>query len=96
MSIPNADLPTLQRRRRRHLTWTSLPVTSASAGSVQASAKTVMSYFDPGWIRTSDDPANPKVRFDYTALGWQAEPTPERKDAPGIRHRQADDLGLLQ
>jgi YD repeat-containing protein len=67
-----------------NLLWASLPVTTASASSVQDGARTLESYFDPGWIRSSDDPANPKVRFDYTALGQQAERTPERKDTPGI------------
>lgn len=66
-----------------NLAWTSLPVTSATAGAVQDTAKTKLDYFDPGWTRTSDDPANPAVHFDYTAQGWQAERTPERKDAPG-------------
>jgi YD repeat-containing protein len=66
-----------------NLAWTSLPVTSSAASSVQDTARTVMTYFDPGWIRTSDDPTNPKVVFDYTAEGWQAQRTPERKSAPG-------------
>ncbi len=67
-----------------NLLWASLPVTSASASSVQDSARTVETYFDPGWVRSSKDPTNPKVRFDYTAQGQQAERTPERKDQPGI------------
>jgi RHS repeat-associated protein len=66
-----------------NLAWTSLPATSADPASVQDTARTLMTYFDPGWIRTSKDPVNPKVRFDYTAQGQQAERTPERKDAPG-------------
>ncbi len=67
-----------------NLLWASLPVTSASATSVQDSARTVETYFDPGWVRSSKDPTNPKVRFDYTAQGLQAERTPERTDQPGI------------
>jgi YD repeat-containing protein len=67
-----------------NLAWSSLPVTAADPASVQDSARTLLTYFDPGWIRSLDDPANPKVRFDYTAKGQQAERTPERKDAPGI------------
>ena len=47
-----------------------------------------MTYFDPGWIRTSDDPANPKVHFDYTAQGWQASRTPEQVGAPAARRRR--------
>jgi YD repeat-containing protein len=67
-----------------NLAWASLPVTAAGAASVQDSARTLLSYFDPGWIRTSDDPANPRVRFDYTAMGLQAERTPERAGQPGV------------
>jgi RHS repeat-associated protein len=67
-----------------NMLWASLPVTSADPASVADSARTLETYFDPGWIRTSDDPTNPKVRFDDTAEGQQAERTPERKDAPGI------------
>jgi YD repeat-containing protein len=60
-----------------NMLWTSLPVTSSSASAVADTARTVMTYFDPGWIRTSDDPNNPKVHYDYTAQGLQAERTPE-------------------
>ena len=59
-------------------TMVSLPVYADTAGAVAADKKTSVSYFDPGWIRTSDDPApNPPVHFDYTAEGWQASRTPE-------------------
>ena len=66
-----------------NLLRTSLPVTSSTPGGVTDTARTVMEYFDPGWIRTSDDPANPKVHFDYTAVGQQAKRTPEKVGAPG-------------
>ena len=66
-----------------NMLWASLPVTSSSASSVGDGARTLETYFDPGWIRTSDDPANPKLHYDYDALGQQAGRTPERKDAPG-------------
>jgi len=66
-----------------NLQWTSLPTTQSEATAVGAGAKTVMTYFDPGWIRTSDDPANPAVHFDYTAQGWQKERTPELASTPG-------------
>ena len=66
-----------------NLSWSSLPVTTSNGDAVADSARTVMTYFDPGWIRTSDDPANPKVHFDYTALGQQASRSPERVGAPG-------------
>ena len=68
-----------------NLEWTSLPVATQTVADIAASptARTVMSYFDPGWIRTAKDPANPRVAFDYTAQGWQAARTPEVKGAPG-------------
>jgi RHS repeat-associated protein len=68
-----------------NLLWTSLPVATQNPASIAGSstARTVMSYFDPGWIRTAKDPANPRVAFDYTAQGWQAARTPDVKAAPG-------------
>jgi RHS repeat-associated protein len=53
-------------------TWTSLPTTATTPGAVASSDKTQLSYWDTGQIYSSQDPANPKVRFDYTAEGWQA------------------------
>ena len=58
-------------------TMTSLPTTATSAAAVAPEHKTTNDYWDPGWIRTSNEPADPKVRFDYTAEGWQASRTPE-------------------
>ena len=66
-----------------NLLTTSLPVTSANPGAVGDTARTVMTYFDPGWIRTSDEPTTPRVHFDYTAFGQQAQRTPEKNGAPG-------------
>ncbi|WP_433649102.1 DNRLRE domain-containing protein [Micromonospora zamorensis] len=66
-----------------NVAWTSLPVTQSDPALVGATAKTVMTYFDPGWIRTSDDPTNPMVHFEYTAQGQQNERTPELKSSPG-------------
>jgi hypothetical protein len=63
--------------------WSSLPVTSAGAGSVTDTARTVRTYYDPCWIRTSDDPVLPRVRFDYTARGEQAFHAPEAPGRPG-------------
>jgi RHS repeat-associated protein len=60
-----------------NLTVTTLPATQASLASVPATAKTTVEYFDPGWIAASNDPANPKVHFDYDALGQQTLRTPE-------------------
>ena len=68
-----------------NLEWTSLPVATQNPTDIatSATARTVMSYFDPGWVRTAKDPANPRVAFDYTAQGWQASRTPEVKGSPG-------------
>jgi YD repeat-containing protein len=73
-----------------NLAATSLPVTvanPASSGDIAASQKTSMTYFDPGWIRSSKDPANPKVRFTYSAQGWQATRTPEDPEQPGTLNK---------
>ena len=60
-------------------TAVSLPVTQSSLypNQVSAAAKTTHTYFDTGWVATSQDPATPKVHFDYTAQGWQTCRTPE-------------------
>ena len=44
--------------------------------NVEESLRTHMDYYDTGWIRTSDDGANPPVRFDYEPEGWQATRVP--------------------
>lgn len=66
---------------------TSLPVSEANPALVAAGAKTAYTYFDPGWVRTTDDPANPAVHYDYTAQGQQAERVPESASAPGTLDR---------
>lgn len=48
-----------------------------TGSEVPADQKTALEYFDPGWLRTSKDPANPKLHYDYTAEGWQSARTPE-------------------
>ena len=60
-----------------NLVWTALPDPSSDPAQVPASKKTVMTYWDRAWIRTSKDPANPAVHFDYTAQGWQSLRVPE-------------------
>jgi RHS repeat-associated protein len=94
--LVRVDLPKSAAETERHsihraydpngnLLWTSLPVATQTAADIATSstARTVMSYFDPGWIRTAKDPANPRVAFDYTAHGWQASRTPDVKGSPG-------------
>ncbi len=66
-----------------NLAWSSLPVSIPGAASVADTAKTKLEYYDPGWIRTSDDPVLPRVRFDYTARGEQALRVPEDPAQPG-------------
>jgi RHS repeat-associated protein len=63
------------------LTMTSLPTVQASPGSLATMEKTTLEYFDTGWLRTSKDPSNPRVQFDYIATGQQASRIPE--DASG-------------
>ena len=54
-----------------NLEWTSFPVGVAAAADVPASEKTLMTYFEPGWIQSIDEPGLPAVRFDYNAAGQQ-------------------------
>ncbi|HEX7743839.1 MAG TPA: Ig-like domain-containing protein [Micromonosporaceae bacterium] len=66
------------------LVWNSLPVTTTDSGQVQDTARNQMTYWDPGWVRTSDKPADPKVSYDYAAQGWQIRRTPDKKGQPGV------------
>ncbi len=59
------------------LSWTSLPTTAATAGAVTSGEKTQTGYWDSGQLYWTQDPANSKVRFDYTAQGWQTSRIPE-------------------
>jgi RHS repeat-associated protein len=56
-----------------NLTLTTLPVAQAEydPNQVPAKQRTALTYFDPGWIASSDDHVNPVVHYDYTAEGWQ-------------------------
>ncbi len=60
-----------------NLVSSSLPVTTSDPGQVPALSKTQLTYFDPGWIATSQDPGGPRVHFDYTGKGEQRLRTPE-------------------
>jgi RHS repeat-associated protein len=59
-----------------NLTSTSLPVETADrafvAEELNKDRRTNVTYFDTGWIRTTDDPGKLVVSFDYTAEGWQS------------------------
>jgi RHS repeat-associated protein len=61
--------------------WTALADTSSDPNLVPASKKTLVQYFDTGWIYASQDPGNPRVHFDYTPEGQQSFRAPE--DANG-------------
>ena len=63
------------------LAWSALPDTNSDPNLVPSSKKTVVDYFDPGWIYTSQSPGNPRMHFDYTAEGRQSMRAPE--DASG-------------
>jgi RHS repeat-associated protein len=54
---------------------TSLTTDQAVAGNVLPGEKSQFTFFDPGWPRTTKDPAEPLVTFDYTAKGEQASRT---------------------
>jgi RHS repeat-associated protein len=62
--------------------WTSLSTDKAAATGVLDTERSQFTYFDPGWPRTTKDPAAPLVTFDYTAKGEQASRT---------RAKEADD-----
>ncbi|HYT10232.1 MAG TPA: Ig-like domain-containing protein, partial [Mycobacteriales bacterium] len=62
-----------------NLTVSTLPDTHPNLVDVPATAKTLVEYFDPGWIAASNDPANPKVHFDYNPRGQQTLRTPETR-----------------
>ena len=59
----------------------SLPVTASTASQVAASDKTEITYFDPGWTKSSTVESNPTVHYDYTPEGWQALRQPDKVTA---------------
>jgi RHS repeat-associated protein len=83
-----------------NLTTTTLPSVSTQIAQVLPQRKTVVSYWDTGWIKNSTNGILPRAHFDYTAQGWQASRTPE--DANGaldLAHRSTWQYfvdGLLQ
>lgn len=50
---------------------TTLPDEAATLSAVPAEKKTVSTYFDTGWVRTTNDHVNPAVDYDYNARGQQ-------------------------
>jgi RHS repeat-associated protein len=55
--------------------WASLSTDKALPDNVLDSERSQFTYFDPGWLRTSKDPAEPLVTFDYSPKGEQAART---------------------
>jgi len=87
-SLPtNASTPAAYRHQaydaNSQTTWTSLPTTVSTPGGVTQPEKTTLSYWDTGAIYSSQDPASSKIRFDYTAEGWQASRVAEFITQPG-------------
>lgn len=70
-----------------NLASVSLTTTKADPALVTSAERTEFSYWDPGWIRIANDPANPRVFFDYTAEGWQASRTPGEAGVPDLTRR---------
>jgi RHS repeat-associated protein len=66
-----------------NILWQSFPVVTADPVQVRDSAKTTMTYFDPGWIRTTKRPTDPQEVYDYFPQGWQQVMTPDVKGKPG-------------
>ena len=66
------------------LLWTSLPTTVTDANSVAAADKTVSDYWDTGQIYSTTVGGSAKVRYDYTAEGWQAWRLPETAQGTGV------------
>ena len=79
-----------------NLVSSSLPVATPDPSQVTDSSKTLLTYFDPGWIASSQDPGGPRVHFDYTGKGEQRLRTPESgSGAPQIQWSYFPD-GMLK
>ncbi|MDQ4124525.1 MAG: DNRLRE domain-containing protein [Actinomycetota bacterium] len=65
-----------------NLLVTTLPDAATSLAAVPAAKKTTSTYFDTGWVASTDDAATPLTTFDYNGRGQQTfrkagETTPE-------------------
>ena len=74
-----------------NLTMTTLPVEDVSPGTVDEDMQTTYSYWDPGWIRSSDDHVDAPVAFEYRAEGWQTERNSEHRQGNTMRWEYNDD-----
>ncbi|HYP23538.1 MAG TPA: DNRLRE domain-containing protein [Actinomycetota bacterium] len=70
------------------LVRTSLPVTSLAPPADAHESWTVVTHWDPGWVKTSKTAPNPIVHFDYEAPGWQKSRIPEMKDSPDTKNME--------
>ena len=73
----NADYPERTYIHRRYdangnLKLTTLPVKETNPDLAAQNMKTVLEYWDPGWIQKSDDHVLRPTRYDYRAEGWQS------------------------
>lgn len=98
------DLPTKGTQERTYihngydksgnLTTTTLPVKDEDPGTVDLDKQTTYTYWDPGWIRSSNDhvdvPERP-VFFDYSAEGWQTERVSEHRQGSTMRWEYNND-----
>ncbi len=85
----DADDPAYQHRAydaNGNLLWSSLPVQASNPANVPTEKKTTLTYFDPGWIKSSNDPGNPPIDFDYFAEGWQRLRTPDTGGRVGWKY----------
>ncbi len=72
-------------------TLITLPTTNGSlagpsavvATAFNTNQYTLVDYWDTGQIYSSTDPANPRVRFGYTAEGWQSQRISEQNGLAG-------------
>jgi RHS repeat-associated protein len=62
----------------------SLPTLQSDPSKVPANEQTQTTYWDNGQIYDSSDGFNPKIRFDYTAEGWQNLRVPETALGSGV------------
>jgi RHS repeat-associated protein len=59
--------------------WTSLQVKEGNPVDVKDEDKTVQTYFDTNWVRTTTRPGQRETTFEYRPEGWQSERTPAGK-----------------
>jgi RHS repeat-associated protein len=66
------------------LVWTSVATDKADPAQVAAADKTVNEYWDTGGLYSTTVGGSQKVRYDYTAEGWQAWRLPETAEGTGV------------